>query len=476
MSKPVIAKLSASVDLGNGVENVDINIGINTTATATLQLGQKTEQVVVRPLAADILKQIKEMQAKRLAGVSEPDVNLEVNDFLYGTMSMQGYVASPMLEISDGNVGFQLNVLDKASMLDGLDLSIYEHAFAPMRAAIRADGFPKPTGDVTKLLLEWTDLLVQQYDTALLKEYDPVKKRIIQMRHELNNSGPLQIWRKILTDSKVVHKSWKSVIDLHGGASTHISDKIRTMLCTKSSGFWNVVNMIMSAFQMYYKPDPGGSGYGEFRSNFDKMGDPKGTLELDIVNLNVRDGSARILQVGGVIIESGGAKGFFREDQRAASAPSCAGVYPDPVKKGYIHVDIPPIWLVDASGMPILGSAVDEKKSVEPGTDAPNLSLEEYQSRREKGVKQLEKSEKGRSAVMTEMCEYTFKDLQLQDSALSARLPLNLTIQVGERQNIKLGDSGTVKGFIQAVRHSIDLRQGKELDSFSQVTISHVEY
>lgn len=476
MSDARIAKLSASTSLGNGIECVRINIGINTTATATLQMGVNSEDVVIEPLASEILSELKTYQKSRLAGVSKPDVTVDVDDDVYGKFSMTGFFASPVLEISSGNIGYQANILDKASILDGLDLSIYNPAIDGFRQQERPEDLPEPTGNVGQLLLDITDKLVGKFALALSFENDPIKIKIMNMRHALNNSGPLEVWRSILQKSNVQHKSWSELISLHPNSGKHISEKIVTALTMKSSGFWNTVNYLMSAFQMFYRPDPGGSGYGEFVNNKDKVDKPEGNLELDIVNLNVRDGSARILQVGGVVMEAGSFKVFRADERPGSSTPSVAGCYPEDLKSGYIHNEIPPIWLLNADGLCVMGSKVDEKKKTPPSKDEVNLSLDEYVSRREGGKKHLEKTETARSSVMSELCEYMFKDLQLADSVLSARVPLNLTVQVGKRQTIRLGDAGSVTGFISDVTHSIDLRQGKELDSFSQVTITHVEY
>jgi hypothetical protein len=475
VSEVKIAKLFASTSLGNGIESVRIDMGINTAATATLQMGVNTEKIVIEPLASEILDDIRKHQQKRLEGVTTPDVSVFVDDGLDGKFNMTGFLASPVLEISDGNIGYQANILDKASILDGLDLSFYNVAVDVPRQKEKPEDLPEPTGDVCKLLLDITNLLVGKYGLALSNEIDPVKKKIIQMRHELNNDGPLKVWREILQKSKVQHNSWTELIGMHKNSGKHISEKVVTMLCMKSSGFWNIVNQLMSAFQMFYRPDPNGDGYGEFVNNKDKVEGTSGNLELDIVNLNVRDGSARILQVGGVIMEAGSAT-VFRPDERTSATPACAGCFPETIKKGYVHNEIPPIWLVDANGLAIMGSEKDQKKTTPPGNDSPNLSLSDYVSRREEGVKYLEETENARSNVMSELCEYMFNELQLADSVLSARIPLNLKVKIGSRQSIRLGDAGTVEGFVSAVAHSIDLRQGKELDSFSQVTITHVKY
>ena len=68
MSEVKIAKLFASTSLGNGIESVRIDMGINTVATATLQMGVNTEKIVIEPLASEILDDIRKHQQKRLEG------------------------------------------------------------------------------------------------------------------------------------------------------------------------------------------------------------------------------------------------------------------------------------------------------------------------------------------------------------------------------------------------------------------------
>lgn len=479
MSEAQIAELSATTSFGNGVECVRIDVGINTAPTATLQMGMKPHKEVSEPLASEILAEIRKHQQKRLSGLATPDVTIDVKDGMGGTYSMTGYLASPCLEISTANIGYQANILDAVSILDGLDLSIYNQAVDSFRQDEKPVDLPEPTGDVCKLILDITDILVSKFGSAITQEQDSIKQEIIQMQHAVNtaSNGPLEVWKSILSNSKVQHDSWTDMISKNQNAGKHISEKVVTMLCAKSSGFWNIANTLMSAFQMFYRPDISGFGYGEFVNNKEKVENPDGNLDLHIVNLNVRDGSSRILQIGGVIMESGSAAESFRSDEKPGQKTrSCAGHYPEKIKPGYIHNEIPPIWLVDAKGVPVMGSEIDQKKNTPPSKDGPNLDLNEYSSRREEGVKHLEETETARGDVMSELCKYMFKDLQLVDSVISARIPIDLKIEVGKRKTIKLGDAGTVKGFISSVSHSIDLRQGKELDSYSQVTITHVEY
>lgn len=472
-----IAKLEATVSTGNGIETLQIRINVNAAASATLGLGPKdTGKVVLRPLTAEVLASIREAQDERLAGVTEPNVELQVKDGVYGEFKMSGFKAAPMLEISTTSMGEQLAILDKVSMLDGLDLSIYAAAIVAMRANENSDGIPRPKGgDVAKLLLELTDMLVSQFSVALLTETDPVKREIMQMRHDLNNSGPLKIWKQILGDSDVNYESWGALTALSDTAGRTLSLKTINMLTTKSSGFWNILNSLMAAFQMYYRPEPQGAGYGKLMLNKYKIDEVEGEQEFDIINLNVRDGSARILQVGGVIMEMGSSKGY-RSDENKPTTPAVAGVFPNPIKKGYIHEESAPIWLVDAIGAPVLGSEIDEKKNVKPGSEPPDLKIPAYVGRKVGGKSHIKEFEKARSDVMTELCESMFKELQLADSSMSIKIPLNLTVEVGKRKTIKFGDAGSVEGFISAIVHQINLQEGKDLDSFSQVTITHVKY
>jgi hypothetical protein len=472
-----IAKLEATVSTGNGIETLQIRINVNAAASATLGLGPKdTGKVVLKPLTEEVLASIRAAQTERLNGVTEPNVDLTVKDGVYGEFAMSGFKAAPLLEIATAHMGEQLAILDKVSMLDGLDLSIYAAAIAKLRADEKSDNIPRPKGgDVAKLLLEITDMLVGQFSIALLEETDPVMRQIIQMRHDLNNSGPLKIWKQILAESDVNYESWGALTKLSDSAGRTLSLKVMTILTTKSSGFWNILNSLMAAFQMYYRPEPQGAGYGKLMLNKFKIDQVEGQQELDILNLNVRDGSARILQVGGVIMKMGSSAGY-RADEKKPTTPAVAGVFPNPIKNGYIHEESAPIWLVDAVGAPVLGSEIDTEKNTEPGTKQPDLDLSKYVTRGEEGKKHIKEFEKARSDVMTELCESMFKELQLADSSMSAKIPLNLTIEVGKRKTIKLGDAGSVEGFISGIIHQIDLREGRDLDSFSQVTITHVKY
>lgn len=476
MSTPKVAKLSANSSTGHGVESLRLDISINTSPVVSVSVGSPTDDKVLRPLASGVLKEIQKLQAKRLTGgVSEPDITIQADDAVYGQISMDGYIAAPVLEISKANVGYTFSVIDKVGLLDCLDLSIYQSVVKMLRANEAKDRLPvQKDGNVCMLLKQLTALLVGSYQLALSKETDPVMKEVLKMQHEINQE-PLKIWYKILTDSNVIHKSWSKAVGYHDSIGVQISNRALELLCQKNSGFWNTINGLLAAFQMYYQPDL--TTYGKFCNNSSKTEKPTGPpLLLDTVNLNVADGSSRILQVGGVVMMATESAGLRAAETIGVNpVPGVAGVAPKELLPGYIHKDVPPIWLTDANGAMVLGSTIDKNKDKTQPSPA-NLSLKQYRERRAAAVQHLRDASQAKSDVLDELCQITFDDLQLADSRISARLPLNLTIKVGQRQVIHIGDDGTVEGFIAAVSHSIDLRAGAELDSFSQVTITHVKY
>ena len=66
--------------------------------------------------------------------------------------------------------------------------------------------------------------------------------------------------------------------------------------------------------------------------------------------------------------------------------------------------------------------------------------------------------------------------MQLAHSTAVATIPLDYTRKVGERVVVKILSGGSFTAFVSRIIHSVDLRQGKELNSFTQISFTHVRY
>ena len=85
--------------------------------------------------------------------------------------------------------------------------------------------------------------------------------------------------------------------------------------------------------------------------------------------------------------------------------------------------------------------------------------------------------------VMTELCEVMFKEIQLAHSTAGLTLPLDFSLndKVGKRATIEIvgkdgEDGGSFQALVSGITHSVDLRQGKSLNSYTQIRLSHAKY
>ena len=476
MNSPEIVKVGVTSDLPESIESIRIQISVNTAPTATLTLVRESENRVTRILSSEAMQWIKAAQEKRLAGLNAPDVAINATDGRGGRWSMNGYKTAPIYEVSKAGAGHQVSVVDSVGVLDSLNLSIYDSNISGLRSSqFDSSDLPVSTdGDIGQLMMRMTRHLVGLYETALRAEPDPVKKQMIEIQHRINTSGALDVWYSLLARSDVRFASWSAAVSKRNNAIPHfLSQRLKSMLCQPTSGFWQNINTLLSSFYMFYQPPSVGFPSGRFMSNKFKTNETSGQLDLSVVNLNVMDGSARILPIGGVVMVGQETTGL-RRSQFDAAEPSICALFPTEMKLGYIHKEPTPVWLINDTGTPILGSEIDE--AVNNPTDRPKLSIRGMLERVEKSTKHAESTSSSRGDIMTEMCKLSYEDILLADSSISTRIPLKLDLVVGARHTLRLAGGGTAEGFISGVNHSISLIQGADLDTFSQVTITHVKF
>ena len=477
MSQPNVIKLNAVVNDGEfSVEKLRISVAVNNVPTAALTVARKTAGIVHKPMSKEVIDSIRERQQKRLAGRTAPDITIDASDGNGGNLHFTGYMAAPVLEISTSSVSDQFTVVGVDAALDGLDLSIYLAGATGERAKENRDGLdPIPSassGDVPKMLSEITEVLVANYEFSLEMEQQDIMVRLLEIQHEINTDAPLDLWREILKGSDAVYESWAAGVAQCDAIADALAERAMNMLCQKTSGFWQVVNGLMSSYQLFYKPNTDTSGKLLLASK--KVGEPQGSVDISTTVVNVSDGSSRILQPGGVVMISGSTPGARAAENY--TPPSIVAMYPDPLLKGYIHRESPPAWMVDDAGISVLGSEVDKTADDEEESTTVNLSLDDHQARTTSGDAQQEKVRGVSTGMMTELCKVMFEDLQLADSTASFSIPLNFNVEVGTRTTFTTGDGGTFTGFVAGLSHNLDLRQGKELDSFTQLSITHIRY
>lgn len=477
-----VAKMSVTVNGGEySAESIRVRLAVNEVPTATVCVVQRTSEVVKAVMSQEVMDVMRERQMKRLAGVDEPDMVVEVDDGNGGKMKMRGYLVSPMLDLSPTRVADQFTILGCDGILDALDLSIYKAGVKPFRGegSTTRDGSPQldpipaaRSGQLPSLFREVTEKLVGNYAHSLSME-DSASIRVLNaQQHAANIKKPMEAWYAILDKSQVHYDSWDAAFKESHDMAGNMAERIKQMLTQKAGGFWSTINGLMAAFQMYYVPDPEGNGR-LYRSDRRVTGYEKAKT-ISVSRLSIADGSQYVLPIGGVVMVAPAATAFRGETQ--VEIPGTSGVvgqYPNPLLSGFIQREMPPVWLVNDRGRPIIGSEIDKSRTL---NDKPNFQIPTYLIRRADVNVHKTKSDNTTSEVLNESCKVMFIAAQLAHSSVSVTTPVDLTITIGERFEITIGGGGVFTGFANEVIHSIDLREGKELTSFTQINFTHVLY
>ena len=490
MSNTTTAKISASIN-GDGVspEGLLFEIDVNSFPMVCANVASTGGKLSVHtPIGPEVIERIGKLQTARLAGRTTPDFEVFAEDGIGGSINYAGFISSPILELTKVSTTEKLTTVGEAALLDAMDLSIYGTGLYAEKTPTDSRGEPvlKPVpaaknGDAPGTILALTNLLISNYEaTIALIQHRSMERQQIIRQHSINTNGPLRIWRQMLADSDVKFQSWEAAFK-EPMIAKYLSDEVRKMLIARMPGFWNKIRALQSSFQMYYVPSF--EGVGHFERVDKKVADTLDVMEVSVSGFSVSDGSARILQPGGVVMYGGVPQ--WARPERGRSLPTTPVAFaPDPLLQGFIHQEAAPFWLLRAGGVPIFGSEMDGKK--DPGAGV-NLSLKRRREARDDAEAQKDKVAVASSRVMTEMCELIFKELQLAHASVSLTLPLDfsLTKHLGKRVILRIRgaddeETGAKRteftAFVQGFTHSVDLRGGKQMNSFTQVRLSHAKF
>jgi hypothetical protein len=492
--QPKIAQLSAEVTASGSKlspEGLRFDMQINSVPTVKVSFVYPGQDEVIAPVSQDVISRISALQSARLAGPKEPDLVVKADDGLGGSMEFKAFSTAPILDISTVSTNNQITGVGVDAMLNALDLSFYwSTSVVSRKESNSGDGVLKAIpaaqdGDLPALLKEITEILVANYDKTLAGESMPVSKELVRIRHELNTSGspsPLELWKRVLEESEVTFDSWEEICAKSPSVARSLSENARKMLTAKQPGFWNKIRTLMSAFQMHYVPTFSGSGHFERADT--KVMYPDTQASYSVRSISVADGSPNIVQLGGVVMMAPGSRRSREESDEIPTVGRVMAFAPkNGLRPGFIHEEVPPFWLVQTNGVPILGTEVSEAAKGNSDSDEVNLDLKQFKKDKETGKKYKQEVDAISEGVMTELCEVIYQEMQLSHSTAVITIPLdfNQNDNIGKRAVVRLetadgSDGGSFDAFIAGLTHVIDLRQGKQLNSYTQVRCTHVSF
>lgn len=479
-SAPVIAQLGVTASYGGesySVESFRVRMGINTLATATL-VGIKKAAPVRMALAADVTTEMQSRQKARLAGRNLTDVEINATDGTGGKLRFTGFMTAPVMEISRNNIGDQMSVIAEDALIDGLDLGIYTTGPTAMRAETEAGPLAAAyaeaeAGYVLPMLRKITDVLISAYETTKNNAGTDSMRTLLTQQHKANTGKPLEIWHGLLQNGDAKFDSWASSIASSKDLRRVLVERAGYLLQQGASGFWQVLNGVMAAFQLHYVPEP--SGRGRIMLSKHKVGAPSGSVDIHATRISATDGSLKIMQPGGVVMITASAARARQEAQVGGSTDpgTIAGQFPNPLLDGYVHREPAPFWLLGADGYPVV--PMGEPASMEL-VDYVNYDLNQYMSRLKDEDRKKDDVNALTSTILNELCEIVFNQIRLADSTANITAPLNFNLKVGERLRMNFGSGASFTGFIDSVAHNIDLTGGTKIDSSTQMVVTHIEY
>ncbi len=492
MSEVTTAKIFATVNGGEySAEGLRFEMDVNSFPMVSANIAETNGAESVKvPVSSEVIERIGKLQQQRLAGRTKPDFNVEADDGTGGKISYKGFISSPILEITKVSTIDKIASVGEAALIDALDLSIYKAGYVTERLENSSNGGgeqlkPIPAakdGDVPGTLREITNVLVDNFAVTRNKEYRALSKQLLDIQHGINTNGPLDLWQELLGASDVKFESWPAALKKVPTIARQLSENVKLSLTARTPGFWNTIRALMSNFQMYDVPEF--DGVGRFERADKKTADPEVTMEVSVSGISVADGSPRILQPGGVVMMGPATPAERAEAEANPQIPRIVAYAPDPLLQGFIEQAPIPFWLVREGGIPIFGSEVDTRGSTAAGAaTGVDLSLPARNIRKKKGLAYKREADTVSEGVMTELCEVMFKELQLQHATAGLTLPLDfkLNSNVGKRATIKIRgkdgkDGGSFTAFVTGITHSVDLRAGKQLNSYTQVRLSHAKF
>ena len=478
-AKEKIAKLSVTATGGYSIQSCQITISVNKVPTASLTVLRQPDQKVRKPMSEEVVAAIRERQQKRLAGLVAPDMVISADDGVGGKLDFVGYQIVPVIQINTVSTTDQFTVLGVDGMLDALDLSVYDAGYQAARGEASTNGRaadlildPIPAADngqVTALISEVSKILYGNYGPVRAKEPHQSMQELLDQQHGVNSGLPINLWLRILANSNVVYESWAEAQKTVPGMGSQMALRVKQILRQKVGGFWSTANALMATYQMYYIPSTTESG--KFERSDKKVEENPQPLNLSVTGVSVSDGNHSLLPIGGVVMMTPATPGVRPESTFEPGTNAVAAQYPEKLLTGFIQREMPPLWMIGSDGSPIVGSSIDTKKP-----DKLNLSLPDYEKRKTGAADKKDEIDNSNNSVLVELCKVMFNEMQLAHSTAETTIPLDLTQEVGKRVTVNILSGGSFTAFVSNIIHSIDLRQGKELNSFTQISFTHVRY
>jgi len=398
-----------------------------------------------------------------------PDASLRLFDG-HSELEFAGYVSDPRANMSPGSVGNTVTIGHESSLINALRLSSLPEIKGDYRLKLES-----VTGDLAERFTKVTDTIVSNYEsdpTQYLIEQSG-DSGVLSQIHETNKKI-LPLWKTLLKNS-VGGVGWPE-ITTPPTTGTQLSqfnlgvnDAIRNTLKQGTGGFMGTIRSLTSEFQLAFVPSKYVGSLGKFINWTSILAEESNLGPLDFTHGEFSGGSPRILPVSNVIV-SLTANSFYRDSVvpsvgKVASVKNIA-MWPEKFQGGNIIPLSAPRWFP---------TMLDVSKN--DFQEQPNQTLANYESKFKKAVELRSKIEdEVYRVLLLRYARNYYNYASLRESTASVTIPMDLSIEVGKRYELKTQEGVIGSGFLQRVTHNMHTGGNNSSAATTSLLFSHVEF
>lgn len=449
-----------------------IAVGQDPTVSVSAFSGPDAARSSQPALSAEAASMMGQAQQTAAQGEPKKDFDMLVKDGAGTSLRFRGIVAGPTYQMDSQGKAIRpaIAAISESGLVANLKLSIYVGAdkdpTAPLEKRNILLGSRTDSPNLAQRMLDLTDAMIEMWLRYRISSTDRISERIKGNVHLANESGPLEIWRTILTNSlETLNLEWLSSMKDSPTINLIFNNELLGMLRSPTGSFRDTISRICSAFNLQYVPLPDGSP-GRLEPREKRVtGD---IVQKIIPATSVFMGGElpqSLLPVQQVLIMGKVRSGILEAGVQTKDGEGLLSVagYPQNATTANGNILTIPLPFYLEFYQMVTRSGQSTRKS-------PPIDYAPKAFRKLRDITQTHLSAR-EAGLMNSFAKSMYNDAALSNYSAQIFVPLNLTWQVGRRHELSTGGTPLFRGFLNSVEHTVSRGEmGTSLD------FTHVEY
>jgi len=249
-------------------DRLRFRIGVNTFTNVAISAytGTDAGSSANRILSRDAAAMMGRAQTASMSVRTSPDLNLRLDDGAGNTLRWNGYVSGPSYMVDGAGNSLQpaISGLGADALVASLRLDAYTGARKDPKGNLI--GFSPLMEDKTydenlaNRLTTLTEEMIKYWKSNRIKDANPLSQAIKSNMHLTNESGPLEVWNKILSNSQSgLSMDWLKAVAQDRGTNSNFNSALLGLLRGQSESFMSTIMALADDFSLLYIPDRTGA-------------------------------------------------------------------------------------------------------------------------------------------------------------------------------------------------------------------------